>query len=181
MQGKSGCRQPCCKTCAHMKLGIMFHSTTTGEKFWVKATTDCRTSNVIYLIKCKMLRPVRRRNGECTPRMTNSHRSDINNHRIEKPVTRHFTPSNHSIDDLSIMVIEGIHREDVEYHRWKKATGSQQSARWGQTNLFKPHEATPIWCTETTLVGCQPRVFFLQKFTKERIFKKKFTREIFLW
>ena len=43
------------------------------------------------------------------------HHSDIHHHRINKPVARHFNLSDHSIDDLTIMVIKKIHRE--EHHQ----------------------------------------------------------------
>ena len=49
------------------------------------------------------------------------HHLDINYHHIEKQVTRHFTLSDHSMDDLSIMMIEKIHKEDVEYRRQKES------------------------------------------------------------
>ena len=121
-RGNSRCNQPRCKTCAHMKLGTTFCSKTTGEEFRVKATADCRTSNVIYLIECKKcsVQYVGETENALRVRLT-GHRSDIKHHRTEKPVARHFNLSDHSIDDLSIMVIEKIHREDVEYRRRKES------------------------------------------------------------
>ena len=49
----------------------------------------------------------------------NGNRSDIKNTRTEKPVAAHFNLVGHSIDDLTIMVIEKINRNDAS-HRKKK-------------------------------------------------------------
>ena len=42
----------------------------------------------------------------------NGYRSDIRNKKLEKPVAAHFNTPGHSIDDLSIMVIERMKNED---------------------------------------------------------------------
>ena len=52
-KGNSQCQQPHCKACAHVKTGTTFCTMTTGEKFHVKATADCQTRSVLYLIECK--------------------------------------------------------------------------------------------------------------------------------
>ena len=49
----SPCQRPRCKTRAHITTGTMFSSTTTGARFRLKATVDCSTSNVVYLIECR--------------------------------------------------------------------------------------------------------------------------------
>ena len=49
------------------------------------------------------------------------HRSEIRHKRTEKPVARHFNLVDHSINDLTIMVIETIHMEDTEYRQRKES------------------------------------------------------------
>ena len=67
------------------------------------------------------------------------HRLDINHHCIEIPMARHFNMSDHLIDDLSIMVIKKIHREDMEYRRWKEShwITTVHSLRPDGLNLYK--------------------------------------------
>ena len=50
------------------------------------------------------------------------HRSDIRHKCTEKPVARHFNLVDHSINDLTIIVIETIHREDAEYRKRKESS-----------------------------------------------------------
>ena len=47
----SWCGQPWCKMCAHIKTGFTFHTFTTNMEFRVKATSNCRTKNVVYLVE----------------------------------------------------------------------------------------------------------------------------------
>ena len=49
------------------------------------------------------------------------HRSDINHRRTDRPVARHFSQPDHSIHDLTIMVIEKIHREDSNHRKRKES------------------------------------------------------------
>ena len=49
------------------------------------------------------------------------HRLDIKHRRIEKLVAKHFTLPDHSVEDLTIMAIEVIHREDSEYRKLKES------------------------------------------------------------
>ena len=51
----------------------------------------------------------------------NGHRSDIKHRRLEKPVAAHFNSEGHSLQDLSIFVIEQIHREEASYRRAKES------------------------------------------------------------
>ena len=62
----------------------------------------------------------------------NGHSSDIKHRRLEKPVAEHFNSTGHSLEDLSIYVIEKIHREEAIFRKAKEATGSRLSERWPQ-------------------------------------------------
>ena len=114
-KANSRCNQPHGKTCAHIRTGTTIHSTTTDKRFRVKATTNCQTRNVVYMIEC----------GKCSIQYVgeteNAFRvcltrfqSDIRHKHMEKPVAKHFNPLDYSIKVLTIMVIEMIHREDAE-------------------------------------------------------------------
>ena len=104
-------------------MGTVFNSTTTGAQFHVKATADCGTSNmVVYLIECRRcaIQYVGEMENALRVRLT-GHRSDIKHRRTEKPVAIHFSLPDHSMDDLKVMVIEKIHREDNEYRKRKES------------------------------------------------------------
>ena len=47
----------------------------------------------------------------------NGHRSDVKTKKMEKPVAAHFNLPGHSMEDLTIMVIEKIWREDTQLRR----------------------------------------------------------------
>ena len=53
----------------------------------------------------------------------NSHRSNIKHQRLEKPVAKHFNSTGHSLEDLSIYIIEKIHvhREEVVFRKVKQS------------------------------------------------------------
>ena len=51
----------------------------------------------------------------------NDNRSDIKHQRLEKLVAAHFNSEGHSLRDLSIFVIEQIHREEASYSRAKES------------------------------------------------------------
>ena len=42
----------------------------------------------------------------------NGHRNDIKHHNIEKPVAAHFCSPNHTLSDLTIMVLEQMRSQD---------------------------------------------------------------------
>ena len=90
--------------------------------YLIKASANCKTANVVYVIKCKKFN--NRNVGETETALhiqMNGHRSDIKHQRLEKPVTAHFNSEGHSLQDLSISVIEQIHREEASYGRAKES------------------------------------------------------------
>ena len=118
-EGNSQCHQPHGKTCAHIRTGTTFRSTTTGERFQVKATTNCQTRNVVYVIVCT-IQYVGKTENTLRVRLM-GHWSDIRHKRTEKPVARHLNLVDHSSNNLTIMVIETIHREDAEHRKRKES------------------------------------------------------------
>ena len=95
-------------------------STSTGQTFKVKASADCCTKNVVYVIECKKcaVQYVGETENALRVQLT-GHRSDITHQRTDRPVARHFCQSHHSIHDLTRMAVEKIHRIGVNF-RWRK-------------------------------------------------------------
>ena len=121
-RGNSQCGQPRCKTCQHIKPVDRFKSSATGKDYRVKATANCKTTNIVYVIECNKckLQYVGETENALHIRI-NGHRSDIKNRRLEKPVAKHFNLSNHSLKDLFIFVIEKIHRDDAGFRKAKES------------------------------------------------------------
>ena len=69
---------------------------------------------VVYLIECSKcaIQYVGMTKNALQKRFT-SHRSDIRHNRTRKPVAAHFNQDGHSMEDLTIMVIEKIPEHDV--------------------------------------------------------------------
>ena len=96
------------------KLSLRFTvRSSTGHIHQVRATATCKTRNVIYLIECKCcrLQYVGETKNPLHVRL-NGHRNDIKHHNIEKPVAAHFCSPNHTLSDLTIMVLEQMRSQD---------------------------------------------------------------------
>ena len=120
-KGYSQCQQAHCKMCRPIKIGKEFESSVPGKTYQVKATANCKSHNVVYVIKCKRWK--KRYVGEMENALhirMNGHRSDIKHQRLEKLVARHFNSKDHSLEDISIFVIEQIHREDANFKKKRK-------------------------------------------------------------
>ena len=59
----------------------------------------------------------------CSARYTTSiyNIDDIQHRRTDRPVAKHFCQSDHSIHDLTIMVVEKIYKNDANYRRRKES------------------------------------------------------------
>ena len=88
----------------------------------MKATADCRTKNVVYLIECAKcsIQYVGETENALRVRLT-GHRSDISHRRLDRPVAHHFNQPHHSLKDLTIMIIEKIYREDANFRKLKES------------------------------------------------------------
>ena len=49
------------------------------------------------------------------------HWLDINHRRVEKPVAYHFHSNRHSLEDLSVFILEKIHKEEATFHKAKES------------------------------------------------------------
>ena len=84
--------------------------------FKIKATADCETRNVIYVIECLKYKTQYVGKTENTLHVwMNGHHSDIKHQRLEKPGANHFGVPGHFLDDLVIFVIEKIYRDKFHF------------------------------------------------------------------
>ena len=126
--GNSRCGASRCKTCPILLTTKEFTSHSTGRKYTIRTSATCKSSNVIYLIQCKKcgLQYVGE-TGQALHCRMNNHRADITHRRThEKPVTQHFTTSGHSVEDMGVLVIETLWREDpvlrkIRESKWIRA------------------------------------------------------------
>ena len=132
------CGQPRCKICCHMITTCTdtFSSKITGSTFKIKATIDCRTRNVVYVIECPKCRLQYVGETESALHIwMNGHHSDINHWRLKKSVANHFSLLDHSLEDLAIFVIKKIHRDDTHFLRLKKSYWIQALGKFARSEL----------------------------------------------
>ena len=99
---------------------MMSESSVTGKEYPVKATANCKTSNVVYVIECKRCK--KQYVGETENALhigMNGHRLEFEHQWLDKPVASHFNCKDHSVEDFSISVIKQIHREETNFARQK--------------------------------------------------------------
>ena len=118
--GSNQCGRPHCKTSFHIKTGNSFMSAVTGEKLYAKVTTGCKTSNIVYLIKCQICRK------QCIAEIENplhirlnGHHSDYHRKLPDKPVAEHFSRPGHIFNELTVMVIKVMYsaKSNRQKHR----------------------------------------------------------------
>ena len=120
-----------CKTCPILVTTDVFTSRTTGRQFKVKVSASCKSSNVIYLIQCKRCgHQYVGETGQPVHLRINGHRFDIMHRRTdESPVAAHFNSEAHSMEDMTVMVIDQIHSRDptlrkIKESRWIRDLGT---------------------------------------------------------
>ena len=135
--GSSPCGSKRCLTRQHIRSGTTIQSTSTGRTFNVRATADCRTCTVVYLIECTLchLQYVGETQNPLHIRL-NGHRSDIKHH-LDKPAANHFNSPDHHITHLSIMVLEVMRSRSVDLRRRRESFWifQLQSLHLGGLNL----------------------------------------------
>ena len=98
-------------------------SHSTESQYKVKVAATCKTSNCVYLIQCK--RCGQQHVGETDQALhcrMNNHWADITHHRTqEKPVAAHFNSGVHTIEDMTVMVIERLRKDDAILRKIKEA------------------------------------------------------------
>ena len=75
----------------------------------------------------------------------NGHQSDIKHQHLENPVAAHFNSEGRSPQELSIFVIEQIHKEEASYRRVKESYWMQTLWSLAPKGLNLNPQATKIW------------------------------------
>ena len=108
--GNFRCGTNRCVVCKdHMKEGDAFTSHSNSTSHQIRGNITCSTSNVIYLISCRVcgIQYV----GETTTTLNRcfyGHRSTVNTKKLDTPVGQHFNLPNHSITDMILQGIESL-------------------------------------------------------------------------
>ena len=108
-KGNSQRLQVGCKTCQNIQPIKTFKSSVTSKTLLIKATDNCKTANVIYVIEC--LKCTKQYVGQTENALhiqMNDHCSDTKHRHLDKPVANHFNSEGHSLEDLPTFVIEQI-------------------------------------------------------------------------
>ena len=113
--GTFKCNSKCVVCQNHVREGDSFsgHSSDTTHRTNGKIT--CKTSNVIYLISCRVcnVQYVGETKNTLKKRFY-GHRCTVNTKRLDTPVGNHFNLPNHSISDMIVQGIESLgHRKDA--------------------------------------------------------------------
>ena len=108
--GNFRCGTNRCVVCKdHMKEGDTFTSHSNSNSHQIRGNITCSTSNVIYLISCRVcgIQYV----GETRTTLKRrfyGHRSTVNTKKLDTPVDQHFNLPNHSITDMILQGIESL-------------------------------------------------------------------------
>jgi len=114
-----------------------FHSVVNGTKYDIRASLNCRSSNVIYLINCQRCAQTQYvgETGQAVHKRIYGHRHNISHFdpaTYQHPLTltqdatyrhedtmvaKHFNEDGHSIDDMTVTVIEQVHSLDTALRR----------------------------------------------------------------
>ena len=123
--GNKLCGSTRCKTCPIMLKTDKFTSHSTGKQYQVRAAATCKSYNVVYLIQCNRCgQQYVGETGQALHCRLNNHRADITHCRtLEKPVAAHFNSGEHSVEDMRVMVIERLRKDDpvlrkIRESRW---------------------------------------------------------------
>lgn len=107
--GSKPCNKKRCKLCNQINLSKSV--THTNGTFNIMGSYSCTSSNVVYLIQCKRCSKgsyVGETGQKLQARM-NLHRHTIKEHKEDSlctPVGHHFSQSDHTIEDLNVLVLK---------------------------------------------------------------------------
>ncbi|XP_060137720.1 uncharacterized protein LOC132593050 isoform X2 [Zootoca vivipara] len=104
--GTRACNEPRCQLCCHIHPDNII----TGPnniQHTISGLFNCSSSNIVYAIKCQQCPSAIYigQTGQTLRQRINGHKSDIRNHKTEKPVGEHFNLPGHSIQDLKAAVL----------------------------------------------------------------------------
>ena len=133
--GTSKCTSNRCIVCkVHIHEGDTFTSNSTKHSHHAKGNITCTTTNVVYLITCKVCRI--QYVGETKTSLKTrfyGHRSTVNTAKLDTPVGHHFNLPNHSITDMMLQGIEALGT------RPDSVRASREKYWMRQLRTIKPH------------------------------------------
>ena len=101
------CNSNYCYTCPFINTHPLVDSNSTGSMFISNATGTCASNNVVYMIECKKcgMQYIGETTQTLRQRFT-QHRNNIIGGKNKTPLVRHFNSPGHSINDVSIKILE---------------------------------------------------------------------------
>ena len=117
--GNRPCNSKRCKTCQHINTSNTFRS---KRSYKVCTSATCKSRGVIYLIectKCRINNIIKQYVGSTKNALhirLNGHRYDIRKTQ-KSAVAKHFNEPGHTMEHLTIMVIENLQSNDIQFRR----------------------------------------------------------------
>ena len=126
------CKASRCVLCKdHLVETTTFKSARTNQTFTIRENTTCKSSNLVYLVDCAKCKDIQYvgETGQTVQKRFHGHRSDIRNvnnptnkadiekHKKETLVARHFQGKDHSLEDLRVTVIELLKTNDIQIRK----------------------------------------------------------------
>ena len=143
--GNRPCNKRGCKTCQHIKITDTFRSSVTKKSYKVHTSVTCKTKGVVYLIECRKCpkQYVGSTKNALHIRL-NGHKYDIKHKKTQKPVAKHFNRRGHSMEHLTIMVIEKLRNNNIQFRR-------RRERFWiDKLECMAPEGMNLIWCAYTS-------------------------------
>ncbi|XP_072169503.1 uncharacterized protein [Diadema setosum] len=154
--GTFKCSASRCIICSiHIHESDSFTSNSTGLSHHTKGNITCTTTNVVYLITCRICRIQYVGETKTTlKRRFYGHRSTVNTAKLDTPVGHHFNLPDHSITDMTLQGIEslGTRPDTVRTSReklWMRRLHTIQP----HVDTIPPTLVCPNSITDTTFLG----------------------------
>lgn len=97
-----------CAQCNFTNKCDSFYHPTTGQKFKIRGTITCKTTHVVYMIKCPCSLAYVGMTTRALKTRISEHRSDIQTGDMRKPVAAHFKQMSHNVSMLRYIGIERL-------------------------------------------------------------------------
>lgn len=101
---------PClsCAQCGNVTKGPYFTHPSTGKRFRIKGHFSCRSSYIIYLIKCPCGLGYIGKTTQMAKDRISKHKSTIRTCKVELPIPEHFLSHKHQIHQLRYQIIDWV-------------------------------------------------------------------------
>ena len=120
-----------CASCKHMKPSTSIRSFKNKKEYRIQEDLNCQNHNAIYVIQCKTcgMQYVGQTSNTVNERIR-GHTHDILSKNQHKPVSQHFNKDNHSINDVTVIILQTT-PSDVNTRlrieeSWIRLLGTQQ-------------------------------------------------------